>query len=139
MSDRVFFDSNILIYAYSLDDLFKRQCVKQLADSHDVIIISTQTINEFVNVMFKKKKMSYQQIILVLNEMRSNFVIETIDKDIIEKAIDIAMRHSYSYFDSLMIASALANGCSILYTEDMHDQHIIENNLKMINPFKNKF
>lgn len=136
MSDKVFFDSNILIYAYSLDDLSKRQCVKTVADSHDVIIISTQTINEFVNVMTKKKKMSYQQIALVINEIYGNLEIEIIDKNIIDKAIDIAIKHSYSYFDSLMIASALANDCSILYTEDMHNQHIIENSLKLINPFK---
>lgn len=136
MSDKVFFDSNILIYAYSLDDLSKRHCVEAVADSHDVIIISTQTINEFVNVMTKKKKMSYQQITMVINEIYGNFVIEIIDKNIIEKAIDIAIKHSYSYFDSLMIASALANDCSILYTEDMHNQHVIENSLKLINPFK---
>ena len=80
MSDKVFLDSNILIYAYSLDDLVKRQRVEMVADSHDEVVISTQTINEFVNVMTKKKKMNYQQISLVVNEICNNFVIEIIDK-----------------------------------------------------------
>lgn len=135
MSDKVFFDSNILVYAYSSDDLSKRQRVKELADSCDEIIISTQTINEFVNVMIKKKKMNYHQVSSVINELRNNFVIEIIYEESIQKAIDIATRYSYSYFDSLMIASALMVGCSILYTEDMHNRHVIEN-LRIINPFK---
>ena len=55
MKDKVFFDSNILIYAYATDDLDKRRRIEELFDLYDTIIISTQTINEFVNVMVKKK------------------------------------------------------------------------------------
>lgn len=135
MSARVFFDSNILIYAYSSDDIGKRHCVRTLAELHDIIIVSTQTINECVNVMYKKKKMSYQQIAPLIDEICNNFAIEIIDEDSIKKAIDIATKHSYSYFDSLMIASALASDCSILYTEDMHNTHVVEDNLTIINPF----
>jgi predicted nucleic acid-binding protein len=43
-----------------------------------------------------------------------------------------------SYWDSLIISSALESGCKILYTEDMHHNQIIEGKLKIINPFKIK-
>lgn len=138
MSGRIFFDSNILIYAYSTDDLSKKQCVKMLAESHDIIIISTQTINECVSVLHKKKKMSYEEIVPLVNEMRNNFVIELIDENSISKAIDIAIKYSYSYFDSFMIAAALTSNCSVLYTEDMHNQHVVEGDLKIVNPFTQK-
>ena len=136
MSDKVFFDSNILIYAYSSDETSKRECVLNLAKSCNTIIVSTQTINEFINVMIKKKKMSYSHITLVVNEMCNNFSVEMVDEQVIKKAIAVAIKYSYSYFDSLMIASALAGNCSILYSEDMHNQHIIEKRLTIINPFK---
>jgi predicted nucleic acid-binding protein len=38
-------------------------------------------------------------------------------------------------WDSLIIASALENGCKILYSEDMHHNHLIEKKLRIINPF----
>ena len=127
MNGKVFFDSNILIYAYSSDDVSKRNCVQKLADSHDAITISTQTINEFINVMIKKKKLDYSQVTLAIDEMYKNFAVEIIDQTTIKKAIAIATRYSYSYFDSLMISVALVSNCSILYSEDMHNKHVIEN------------
>ncbi len=136
MPDKVFLDSNVLIYAYSSDDSKKRERVEKLLNNHRVIIISTQTVNEFINVMTKKKKMTYQQVSLVLTEILINFSVEIIDKVIIRKALEIAEKHHYSYFDSLMIASAVVSDCSILYTEDMHNQHVIEGNLRIVDPFK---
>lgn len=134
MNGKVFFDSNILIYAYSSDDSFKQDCVQKLSDSHGAIIISTQVIHEFINVMTKKKKLNYSQVTLAIDEMYKNFTVEIIDQTIIKKAIAIATRYSYSYFDSLMISAALMSNCSILYSEDMHNQHVIEN-MTITNPF----
>jgi predicted nucleic acid-binding protein len=45
MKDRVFFDSNVLIYAYSIDEPKKLNIIKELLNKHDAIIISTQTVN----------------------------------------------------------------------------------------------
>ena len=52
------------------------------------------------------------------------------------KAVDLRLRHKYSYWDSLIIASALENDCSILYTEDLQHEQVIEDKLKIINPFE---
>jgi len=48
------------------------------------------------------------------------------------------IRHKYnlSYWDSLIVASALENDCSILYTEDLQHEQVIEGKLKIINPFE---
>ncbi len=50
--------------------------------------------------------------------------------------MDIKKRYRFSYWDSLIIASALENNCSILYSEDMQHSQVIEDNLKIINPFE---
>lgn len=53
MSDKVFVDTNLLIYAYSATEPEKKEIVLKLLEEHD-IIISTQVINEFIWVMNRK-------------------------------------------------------------------------------------
>jgi len=43
--------------------------------------------------------------------------------------------YNLSFWDSLVVASALENNCTALYTEDMQHQQIIRNQLTVINPF----
>jgi predicted nucleic acid-binding protein len=49
--------------------------------------------------------------------------------------LNLAERYQYSYFDSLILASALEAGCQILYSEDLQDGQRIENQLMIVNPF----
>jgi len=49
---------------------------------------------------------------------------------------DLRLKYKFSYWDSLIIASALESGCGILYTEDMQDGQVIEDRLRIVNPFK---
>ncbi|MBI4619581.1 MAG: PIN domain-containing protein [Desulfobacterales bacterium] len=58
-----------------------------------------------------------------------------IEETTIKKSLQIKKTYNYSYWDCLIIASALENNCTILYTEDMQDGHTIENRLKIVNPF----
>jgi len=53
----------------------------------------------------------------------------------IVNACDIALKYHFSFYDSLIIAAALESGCSTLYTEDMHNGQVIEDRLKIVNPF----
>jgi len=47
----------------------------------------------------------------------------------------IKSRYQFSYWDSLIIASALENGCIILFTEDLQHNQMIEETLWVKNPF----
>lgn len=51
------------------------------------------------------------------------------------KALDIKSRYKLQYYDSLIIATALENVCDILYSEDMQHGLVVDNQLKIINPF----
>jgi predicted nucleic acid-binding protein len=135
MSDKVFIDSNILIYAYSMDEPKKQKIVNNILDEHGLILISTQTVNEFVNVVTRKKMLNNMQASAVVDELFSQFLIVAVDQAIIQKALVLADTCRYSYFDCLMLASALMSNCSILYSEDMHHLHIVGNTLKIVNPF----
>jgi predicted nucleic acid-binding protein len=51
-------------------------------------------------------------------------------------AFRLRSEYSLSFWDSLIVSSALENNCTTLYSEDMQHQQYIENQLLIINPFK---
>ncbi|MBX6423467.1 PIN domain-containing protein [Thermosulfurimonas sp. F29] len=69
------------------------------------------------------------------NAFMEIFDFAIITKRDIKKAMFVKEKYKYNYWDSLIIASALENDCSVLYTEDMQHGQIIEGRLKIVNPF----
>ena len=59
-----------------------------------------------------------------------------ISRKTIDNAIDIKDRYGFSFYDCVMLASALEEDCEILFSEDMADGQFIFDRLKIINPFK---
>jgi predicted nucleic acid-binding protein len=97
--------------------------------------ISTQVLNETINVLKRKFSLSYSQIRDAVQEISKGFPIILVSVNTIEIALNLAERYQYSYFDSLILASALEAGCQILYSEDLQDGQRIENQLTIVNPF----
>lgn len=57
-----FIDSNILLYSIG-DDPYKKQIAQNLVRNTN-LIISTQVLNEFCNVVFKKKLIKPDELFL---------------------------------------------------------------------------
>jgi predicted nucleic acid-binding protein len=51
------------------------------------------------------------------------------------QAMEVKQKYGYSYWDSLVLATALLHNCSIVYSEDMHHSQLINTTLRIINPF----
>ncbi len=62
--------------------------------------------------------------------------LSLIDFQIIIRGLALKKRYGYSYWDTLILASALECDCSIVYSEDMQDGQRIEQTLTIVNPFK---
>lgn len=135
MSAKAFFDTNILIYLYSVDEPEKQQLALQQIEFTENRWISTQVLSEISNTLLKKFKLNYSDIANVLTEIQSTFQIVTVKPSTIEHAIKLAQAYRFSYYDSLIIAAALEQSCEILYSEDMQHQQLIEQQLTLINPF----
>lgn len=131
--NRYFMDSNILLYAIG-DDLHKQPIAERLLRSPDAII-STQVLNEFCNVVFRKKLMTDDELLSSIKFFQKYFAIIDLDSHLVIDALTIKNRHHYSYWDSLIIATALKSNADILYSEDMHHTHVIDDKLTIINPF----
>ncbi len=114
----------------------KRMKDKVFLDSKDEILISTQVINEVVNILYRKFKLDLESIENVIFEMDNNFKIVNFSLTTQIKAIRIKKKYKLQYYDSLILATALENGCNVLYSEDMQHKQCIENTLTIINPFE---
>lgn len=134
MKPTCFIDSNILIYALT-DKGEKGKIASNLLCSHS-IVISTQVLNEFCNVLLRKNLMTIDELKLVLPRLQQDFKIMLIDFNLVENTLNIKQRLNYSYWDSLIVATALASGVPTLYSEDMHHSQVIDEQLTIINPFK---
>lgn len=135
MNADFFVDSNIVLYA--LDNAtFKNEIALDLIRKKPVI--STQVIMESVNICLKRfkfsKQVSYQNGINLMKTCS----LTLIDEATILSAFRISIQYQYSHWDSLIIASALQNNCSKLYSEDLQNGQIIEKKLTIINPFLNQ-
>jgi predicted nucleic acid-binding protein len=135
MKDKFFLDTNILLYAFGKDD-YKKRIAKELIRQR--LIISVQVINEICNVLFKKFNFSVMEIKNIFNFIKNKTEIKPVNIQTIEYCLYIKEKYNFSYWDSLIISSALENQCLILYTEDMQNNQIIEEQLTIINPFLNK-
>ena len=133
--NKIFLDSNILIYLYTSDEIKKTTVIKKLLNEHDNVLISTQVLFEFSYVGLRKLKLNHHNIEKALIECSKAFEIVTITYEMLCSALKISSKYNYSFPDSLIIATAMASECALLISEDMHNNHTIENKLKIINPF----
>ena len=135
MQDRVFIDTNVFIYLYSTDEDIKKEKAIEAINEYDSYT-STQAINELSNVLIKKFNMKTEDIKNVVDEIYSNCEVITLDSTIIKSALDIHSKYKFSYYDSLMLATAVNSECSKILSEDMNDGQVIEKKLTITNIFK---
>ena len=136
MKDSVFLDSNILIYCYSNSELEKQQRAFQVIDNSLLLYISTQVLQEFCNVAHKRFLSQIVDLEKALTEIEGLVSIHDNTINTVRKANHLKFKYKYSFFDSLILAAAFECGCNILYSEDMQHGQIIENSLRIVNPFK---
>ena len=129
MSDKPFFDTNVVLYAFSRNDPRSEVAESLLAKG------GMQVLNEFVFVARRKLDKSWEEIRGALDTIRE-FCPEPVPLtlDTHDQALHIAERYKFSFFDSLIVAAALQTGARTLYSEDMRDGQSIKT-LRIRNPF----
>ena len=137
MIERVFVDSNIFIYAYTSDDERKHSIARDLLRnnvSKNEIVLNVQVLNEFYSVM-SRYKYPHDGIKSCLNEIIEQVKVMPLELETVNRCLLIKEKYCYSWWDSLVLASAMENDCTILYSEDLQCGQIIENRLTIVNPF----
>lgn len=137
MSDKVFLDTNVVIYSYSEDEPEKQEIANDILEQYNnQIIISNQVINELSNTLFRKFKLNADEVREAVLELNDNFPIVNFNLETQLKGIELKGKYKLQFYDSMILATALENGCNIVYSEDMQHNQVIENRLTIINPFR---
>ncbi len=129
---RIFIDSNVILYLFT-NDLHRKSLVTSLLTPGHTI--STQVVNENVNVCIRKLGLSKQQAFEHGRNLMSIFRVANILPSTINAAFGLSSKYCFSYWDSLIVASAIESGCTILLSEDMQHGLVVEATLTIENPF----
>jgi predicted nucleic acid-binding protein len=139
MSDRVFVDTNILVYAFDRASGAKhdtaRGLVRHLWES-GTGVLSTQVLQEFAVYLRRKvaRSLSANETRDVLQEyMGWTIVVNTAQSTL--RALEIEERYKISFWDALVIHAAETAGAEIIYTEDLSDGQAY-GGVRAVNPFR---
>lgn len=132
-----FLDTNILIYAVGTEEseVEKRRIARGIIMAGNCAL-SMQTLQEFIwrsTRPHKGPKLDVETALRFVDEWRSFSVQET-TLELLDEGLALLRRHQFNFWDAMIVAAARAQGCDILYTEDMQNGRIIDG-LRIVNPF----
>jgi predicted nucleic acid-binding protein len=134
MSDKIFIDANIFLYAFSTLDPAKQLRAKDIVLSPHCVI-SVQVVNEVSSNLLKKLKLTEEQVIGFVADCYERYALVNFSKSLFVIAANIRQSHRVSYYDSLIVAAALEADCDVLYSEDMAHNQLMGGRVRIVNPF----
>ncbi len=140
MSGRFFLDTNIFIYTFdSREPAKQRQSLERVTEALDTRkgLISFQVVQEFLNAASRKftRPLSPVDCRRYLHQVLAPLCDVHSSTALYDRAIELAERWRYGFYDALIISAALHGGCDRLYSEDLQHGQIIQG-LTIVNPFR---
>ena len=138
MADKAFFDTNVLVYAFEREDLPRQRAASAVLDaalSQGTAVLSLQVLQEFYVVTTRKIRLPLPPAAAraAVAGFMSFSVFEPNAVHVL-RAIDLSIAHRISFWDALILASAAAAGCALLYSEDFATGQTLAG-VRVVNPF----
>jgi predicted nucleic acid-binding protein len=133
MSDRAFFDTNVLVYIVGQKDERTAKAEALVANGG---VVSVQVLNELASVSHRKLGMSWEEIggaLAAIRDLCPSPIPLTLDTH--GAGLRIAAKYGFHFYDALIAAAALEAQCTTLYSEDFQDGQLLEGRLTVRNPF----
>lgn len=130
-----FFDSNVWLYALFTAGDQAKQAVAQGLISQQHPILSSQVINEVCYVLRRRGSWDETQVLRLIEAFYLDYTVIAHEQRILLDACRLRQRYSVSFWDSLVMASALHCNAQVLYSEDMQHGLVIDGALPIVNPF----
>ncbi len=136
--DRIFVDTNVLVYAYDTSAGIKRRTARTILAGlweSGLGVVSTQVLQEFFVTVTRKlpKAMEPGAAREVISDLLK-WDLVVVEGSMILDAIDLHRKHGYSFWDSLIVTAAGKAGCALLLSEDLASGHSI-GGITIRNPF----
>lgn len=135
MAERRFFDTNVLVYAHAGDEPQRRKTARKLLAAHlgdQTAVLSTQVLQEYFVAATRiglPADLAQQHL---ATYAQANVVQVT--TELILSAIDLHRLQRLSFWDALIVRSARAGGCSVLFTEHLQQGQSYDG-VRVQNPF----
>ena len=141
MSDeqgRHFVDTNVFVYAYDHKADEKHQRAQDIlrdlwANRNGCVCI--QILQEFYVTVTRKipNPLTSDATAQIISDLATWTVHSPTSTDVLN-AIEIQQRHQLSFWDAMVINSAIQLGCDILWSEDLNDGQFYDG-VRVSNPF----
>jgi len=128
MKERSFIDTNILVYTDDADSPEKSRLAVDLVENAmrtNLGVISTQVLQEYFVAATRKLGVDgviAKRRMLLISRMN---VVQITPEDVLS-AIDLHLLHTLSFWDALIVHAARKADCSLLYSEDLNHNQIID-------------
>ena len=134
--EALFLDTNVLVYLFDGDAPEKKAIAESIFRKHRRIAFSTQVLEEFyVTVTRKLGRPLHPEQALAAVEKFKTYPVAVISGAVVTKGIRRSIDSRISFWDGLIVETALAEGASVLVTEDLRDGWNI-GSMRVWNPFK---
>lgn len=133
MSDKVFVDSNLWLYAFICrpGEEAKHSKARELVEQPVRYIVSEQVIAEVSFNLLRKAGMADEHLMRLVESFYGRCQVVTPNLDLHRRAHGLRGKYSLSFWDSLIVAAALEAGCNTLFTEDMHHGLLVDGQLNI--------
>jgi predicted nucleic acid-binding protein len=138
MSAEDFLDTNIFVYMFDATDDFKRQRAEELVQrslSRGTGCISYQVVQETLNVATRKLGFLENDSRTLLTDILAPLWTVHPSASLYELGLQVRGRYGFSFYDSIIVASAIESGCTRLFSEDLQHGQRVES-LTVENPFR---
>ena len=126
-----FADTNVVLYL--LDDGPKAERAEEILGQGPRI--SVQVLNEAMVNCRRKAGLSWEDTGAFLEGIKSLCPVEDLTIQTHQVGRALAEKYQLSVYDAMIVSAALLAGCTTLWTEDMHDGLLVEDRLRIVNPF----
>jgi predicted nucleic acid-binding protein len=136
MSARSFFDTNVLVYSDDKSSPAKQRRALELVSEHrrtGTGVVSMQVLQEYFVTVTRKLQVD-ARIARRKVELLAEFDVAAPDVPDILAAIDLHRLHGFSFWDALILRSAMEAGCRVLLSEDLQAREV--DGVRIVNPFE---
>lgn len=133
---RIFFDSNIVVYANDSRDAGKQKRALELigdAMRRGNGVISTQILQEYANVALTKLGQR-QDVVLRQLALLERLDVVPQTPALVRRAVELRGLYGITFWDAAVVAAAEMGGCERLYSEDLNAGQFY-GPVRVLNPF----
>lgn len=132
-----FVDTNVLVYLFDADAPAKQTRARELLrEEKECLVVSVQVLGEFYVTVTRKlaESLTPEAAAQAVDEL-CRFQVRTIHPGLVRSAVRRSQFSLTSYWDALIVETALDAGADVLFTEDLQDGQEIDG-LRIANPFR---